>query len=290
MTVMFLGFPMGAILGGLVSVYLIDGSGWQSIFVLGGIMPLAIAALMYLALPESLRWLAQHGENVKALDRYLAKMDALPAVRPASLERAVVALDDEGMCGPLAHAELRKTLALWLLFFANFLALYTLITWLPTLIEALGYPIATGIRASVLFNLGGMAGGLCVAGLIDRHGAVPVLKFAYLIAAVLVVLFAVLKPGHHLLMVCLFILGAPIAGAPFGVSALAVSAYATRYRARGLGWALAVGRLGAVAGPVMVGFLLVSAGVWGVLYLLVIPVMLCMLSLILFDRTVTRPT
>src|SRR5260370_31722010 len=58
------GFTGGAIAGGLISATLIPWGGWRSVFLVGGVLPLGIAAVMYWRLPESLLFLSlQQGAN-----------------------------------------------------------------------------------------------------------------------------------------------------------------------------------------------------------------------------------
>src|SRR5258707_3645176 len=60
------GFTGGAIAGGVISAALIPWGGWRSVFLVGGVLPLAIAAMMYWRLPESLLFLLlQHKDHEK---------------------------------------------------------------------------------------------------------------------------------------------------------------------------------------------------------------------------------
>jgi AAHS family 4-hydroxybenzoate transporter-like MFS transporter len=288
MTIMFLGFPMGAIIGGLASSHLIESLGWQSVFIAGGVIPLLLVPLLLLAMPESLRWLAEKQPDHKLVSRYLAGAtsrhryaDDLVLSAPAKEAAAVAG-------HPLAKPHLLVTCALWLLFFANLMLLYTMLTWLPSLMEQVGLSLAHAIRATVLFNLGGAVGGLILAWSMDRIGATRALMVAYLAGIVLLPALAFMQLEGPALLVAILIVGAPVAGTPFGISALAASIYATSVRARGLGWSLAVGRTGAVIGPLAAGFALNHVDPWDFIYLATLPCILCLFALLVLQRILLR--
>ncbi len=54
---MFCGFPLGSAAGGFVAAAMIPHFGWHSVLLLGGIVPLALALLLVLLLPESVRYM-----------------------------------------------------------------------------------------------------------------------------------------------------------------------------------------------------------------------------------------
>ena len=76
------GFNIGAAFGGLMSAALIPAFGWRSVFYFGGIVPLAIAVLMFFLLPESLQFLvlkrAQAANVRKWLQRIAPHVPSMP--------------------------------------------------------------------------------------------------------------------------------------------------------------------------------------------------------------------
>lgn len=72
---MFVGFPMGSSLGGFLSAWMIPHYGWQSVLVLGGVMPLLLAVVLIFLLPESARYMVvkrQPAQRIAAILRHIA--------------------------------------------------------------------------------------------------------------------------------------------------------------------------------------------------------------------------
>ena len=69
------GFTAGAAIGGFVANALIDAFGWRSVFMFGGVVPLVIAILMFVWLPESLQFLAVRRRRLDRLARWLKQLD-----------------------------------------------------------------------------------------------------------------------------------------------------------------------------------------------------------------------
>ena len=73
--VMFCGFTMGGALGGLSAATLIADFGWQGVLVLGGVLPLALAAVLLFLLPESVRYLVLKGGEDARVGAILRRVD-----------------------------------------------------------------------------------------------------------------------------------------------------------------------------------------------------------------------
>jgi AAHS family 4-hydroxybenzoate transporter-like MFS transporter len=135
------------------------------------------------------------------------------------------------------------------------------VNWLPALLRQAGVPLDKAIVSTALLNLGGIAGALVFARLIDRLGPYRVLLAAY--AAAGVATFAIgrmTQAEFPALMAMVFVAGFCVIGAQISINALASGLYDTEIRSTGVGWALGVGRAGSIVGPV-VGGLLVGTGV-----------------------------
>lgn len=261
-TLMFCGFPLGAVLGGAISAPLIGAFGWQSVFVIGGVLPLLLAVVLGRALPESIRYLVGSGAETRRVAAIVSRID--PAHRYDDRDRYVV--PEERLAGvPVKHLFLdgraTGTLLLWVVFFANLLVLYFLINWLPSVLRAAGLPIERAIIATVVLNAGGIVGGLALGRLVDRRGPFVILFASYCLAALSVAAIGAAGTSMSAIVASVFVAGFFVIGTQFCMNALAASAYPTSVRATGVGYALGVGRIGSVLGPVIGGMLL-SLG-WG---------------------------
>jgi MFS transporter, AAHS family, 4-hydroxybenzoate transporter len=260
-TVMFCGFPLGAVLGGLISARLISVFGWPAVFYLGGIMPLVVLPVLWFALPESIRLLVARGSDTAKLSLLMARIDPAGRYDPSS---QFVLREDKSASSSIGElfrgGRAFGTCLLWIVFFSNLLMLYFLINWLPSVLQQAGMPIERAIIATVVLNAGGIVGGLALGRVVDRRGPFAVLTGAYAAAALFVAAIGVGGLGMiAALMSTIFVAGFFVIGSQFCMNALAAGFYPTAVRSTGVGWALGIGRIGSIVGPV-VGGLVISLG------------------------------
>ena len=256
---MSIGIPIGGVLGGLLAAQIIPIWGWKSVFFVGGVFPLLLLPLIVLMLPESLHFLVTKGGQ--ASNTTIATV--LNRIHPAGQyqDSDTFLVPDVRLQGsPLKHlfgsSLIRSTLLLWLAFFINLLAMYFLMTWLPAILVESGFLISKAINVSVLFSLGGAIGGLILARLMARYGSRQMLTlFFFLDAFVCTVVIRLAEFAPSLLLLVIFLSGFLTISAQIGLNALAASIYPTDIRATGVGWALGIARVGAIAGPVLGGVL-----------------------------------
>lgn len=246
------GFTGGAIAGGLIAASLIPWAGWRSVFVVGGILPLAIAAVMYWRLPESLLFLSLQKKTHDQLGQLLHRI-----APDTDLGRDLHVASPGEVRGRGSPTKLFRdgraltTLLLWLVSFANLLNLFFLANWLPLLSTRMGFSSSTAVLMGTTLQLGGFIGAIVMGPLIDRIGYYRVLAPLFFMAC-----FAVAAIGQSglplaLLYLVIFAAGVCIVGAQPALNALASTLYPTEIRATGVGWSLGVGRAGAIVGPVV---------------------------------------
>jgi AAHS family 4-hydroxybenzoate transporter-like MFS transporter len=246
---MFCGFSAGAALGGLIAAAVIPAFGWRGVFVIGGVAPLLLVPVLVAALPESIRFLTLSGRpDALVAQRLRAVFPALSVPQDARFTVSEPKL--EGL--PVAHLfrenRALATLLLWVVFFCSLLVLYFLASWLPTVMSDLGVSVSLGATISSLLQFGGCAGALVLGRFIDRF-SFRALTLMYLMAAVAVALIG--QATHSLPVVAAAIFGAGfcIVGGQSASNALASGLYPTAVRSTGVGWALGIGRLGSILGP-----------------------------------------
>jgi AAHS family 4-hydroxybenzoate transporter-like MFS transporter len=147
-----------------------------------------------------------------------------------------------------------STLVLWLIFFMSLLDVFLLVSWLPTALNVAGIPAQTAILLDALLQAGGILGMLALGFGVDRFGARRILAPAYLLGAVCT---AAIGLGSSTSVV---VTGIAVFGAGFGIiggqtaaNAVAAALYPTAIRSTGVGWALGVGRIGSIVGPLLAG-------------------------------------
>jgi MFS transporter, AAHS family, 4-hydroxybenzoate transporter len=246
------GFTGGAIAGGLISAALIPWGGWRSVFLIGGVLPLAIAAVMYWRLPESLLFLSlQQGAHDRLgplLRRIAPGIDPGRDLHLTRPER----VHGRGALTKLFHdGRALMTVLLWLVSFANLLNLFFLANWLPLLSTRMGFSSSTAVLMGTTLQLGGLIGAVFMGPLIDRLGFYRVLVPVFVIAGFAVATIGEPSLSLPFLYLVIFVAGICIVGAQPALNALASTFYPTEIRATGVGWSLGLGRVGAIVGPVV---------------------------------------
>ncbi len=256
-SILFCGVPLGGFICGLISSAMVPIWGWPSVFYVGGALPLAISLVLILVLPESVQFLLLRRPDSPRLARLLARISpdvATSKARP-SLEAQIP--EHEGM--PVKHlfteGRALGTLLLWIPNFMNLLLMYFIINWLPALLTGAGMSVSAGVTASAFFSCGGILGSLVQGALIARFGAYGILLAEFGLASILVTLMSVISPWFPLVIVVTFTLGFFVIGAQAGLNVLAARFYPTNVRSTGVGWALGIGRVGSIVGPLLPGIL-----------------------------------
>ncbi len=217
MTAMFVGFPVGTIVGGFAAAGLISRFGWEAVFFLGGVAPLSMVPLLFVVLPESPRFLAMHGSRSADLARIVAKLAPGSSLLSGGLVPAGVPQASGSIRSLFASGRTPVTLLLWLVCFANLLTLYAILGWLPSVLNAAGFPLERAILSAVVFSLGAVIGGLVIAAAIDRYGAISSMVASFLCAALAVALIGQLTGWLVALFAAIFLAGATVSGNRFSI-------------------------------------------------------------------------
>jgi MFS transporter, AAHS family, 4-hydroxybenzoate transporter len=248
--------PVGGVLAGLVAALLLEDHGWQVLFVFGGVAPLAVALVLIMVLPESPHFLAAHPMRRAALDRLAAKLGVAVGEITREDPRAP-RIERRDFFAPRLR---RQTLLVWIQFFGVLTAAYTVFNWFPTLVVNTGLATTLGAAGLAAFNLGGIAGALGGAVLIARNGSrgLTLVFGSCGVLSACVAAYTLLGGGSTAIVASLFVAGFFIAGLQPLLFAIAANVYPTAIRATGVGTALAVGRIGAIAsaalGSVLIGY------------------------------------
>lgn len=251
------GYPIGAVLSGMVAAQLIPAYGWRAMFSTAGVATLLTLPIIYFFLSESLDFLlkSQPARALEQANQLRQRMGhepltTLPPMPPTVTRAAVGEL--------FAGGRQQATVLLWTALFLSFATLYFLTMWIPKLASSAGLPMHLAIYAGTVFNLGAFFGIVTQGYLSARLGLQRVICGFLIVTTLLMVAFGLVEaPMFRLVLFGL--IGFGIQGGFVGMYSLAARLYPTRIRATGVGWAVGAGRIGAVVGP-MVGGLLIAAG------------------------------
>jgi len=254
--IMFCGFSVGAALGGLLAADLIPRFGWRSVFIVGGIAPLLLVPLLAWRLPESVRFLAASGRAPGRVAELLRQISPSTVFAP----NARFVVHETHLAGiPVVHlfreGRAAVTLLLWVVFFMSLLDLYFLANWLPTVLNDLGASVSLAVVIGSLLQVGGVVGTFALGSVIDRFSfrALALVYFGAVFAV-----GAIGQLGHSavLVSIAIFAAGFCVVGGQIAANALTAGFYPTSVRATGVGWALGIGRIGSIVGPLVGGVLL----------------------------------
>src|SRR5262249_37540400 len=143
----------------------------------------------------------------------------------------------------------RITVLIWVIFFTNIMELYFITSWLPTTLNAQGISVQAAVIATVLVQVAGAGTAFVVGPLVDRYGPQWILPMVFLLGAICIGAMGLVGSSVAIAMVTAFGIGIGTVGAQNGNNGVAAKFYPTEIRATGVGWALAVGRIGSILGP-----------------------------------------
>ena len=244
--------PLGGTLAGMTGAQILPLYGWRALFLVGGIVPLVLAAVLVKILPESPRYLARQRERWPELAALLRRLghDVPPdATFVDASEQAVAQASVRSLLVPEFR---RDTLALCGSFFFCLLSVYLGANWVPSLLTTAGFDVTVSSYGLTAFNLGGVVGAILGAILIGRLGSkITMLAMAAGAVAGSVLLARVTIGGLSAFAVLAMLAwtGGLINAVQTTMYALAAHVYPTAIRATGVGTAVAFGRIGGVVSP-----------------------------------------
>jgi AAHS family 4-hydroxybenzoate transporter-like MFS transporter len=256
--IMFCGFSIGAALGGFLAAGLIPHYGWRSVFVVGGVAPLLLLPVLVWRLPESVRFLATAGQAPERVAELLKRISP----HSAFARDARFVVHEPGLAGiPVVHlfreGRTAATLLLWVVFFMSLLDIYFLANWLPTVLNDLGASVSEAVVIGSMLQVGGVVGTFALGSVIDRF-SFRALALVYFGAVFAVGAIGQLSHSAVLVSIAIFAAGFCVVGGQIAANALAAAFYPTSVRSSGVGWALGIGRIGSIIGPLVGGMLLAA--------------------------------
>jgi AAHS family 4-hydroxybenzoate transporter-like MFS transporter len=257
-TTMYAGMAIGAVIVGLSAAYLLPVYGWQSLFILGGVAPIVIGVVLALFLPESLEFLVRQGTDKARIRKVVSRIN--PTL--AADEEVQFHSTEQKLPGvPVKHLFMEgrafSTVLLWIAFFLSFYLIWVLLFWAPTLLRQSGASVQQYSLVFMFINLGSFVATITIGRLMDKFNPFRALTFAFVIAFVTVVAFG-FSAGSPFIVIAIVstITGMFIFAGNSGLMALATVSYPLDIRGSGLGWAYAIGKIGAMIAPVTGGLLL----------------------------------
>jgi len=254
--VMYTGFSFGGVFAGGVNAYFLQ-YGWQTVFYVGGAIPILLSPVLVLALPESLNYLVSRKTRGDEIARILKKL--APDVRHSADSCFMMdqAYEKKVQVPELFRAGYgSRTILLWTILFVSLITLFSLTNWLPTLFNTLGITPKQVVTIMAVSQGAGLLGSLVAARLVVAYRPFHVATLGFAIAASLLLSLGRFGSGYIAILIVNPLLYFFLIGDQNIVNAMAGQLYPPKIRATGTGWAIGIGRIGGILGPSIAGLLL----------------------------------
>jgi AAHS family 3-hydroxyphenylpropionic acid transporter len=229
----YAGMPLGGVLVSTIA-FVTGPENWRWIFIIGGVLPLVLAAVMLVKLKESPEFTALQAANSSATDKRAQAGSFLQI---------------------LAQGRAARTLLLWVSFFLALIILYLLLNWLPTLLTDSGMSRSQSTVLQIIFNLGGAIAALSMGRLLVSKWRMAALVISFVGVPVMLYVLSTIGSNFAMAVTVVLLLGLAVLSLQAFLYATAPASYPTWIRGVGVGAAIAVGRIGSIVGPKLGGWL-----------------------------------
>ena len=251
------GYPLGALFGGVIAAQIIQFADWRSLFLFGGGLSALLLPLIVIRLPESLDFVSRSGSSGadKMKRRLLERFDL------SEPQNSMVGEDLDQAAGSwrscFTPPETRvNTLLLWSCYLALMFSFYFVVSWTPKLLVDAGLSTSQGISAGAILQAGGLLGALVIGLLGSRYAVNKLAAWFFSLSVVLILAYGWADAELTTLMVLSAMMGFFLIGAMIGLYTIGPALYDAKSRVTGVGLAIGVGRLGAIAAPFAGGLML----------------------------------
>jgi MFS transporter, AAHS family, 4-hydroxybenzoate transporter len=286
-TILWAAVPLGGMLGSMASTAFIQTEGWQASFYLGGILPLLVALSMFFFLPESISFLVNQGASPGTILSIVAKMTGKPSVHADGFVVNVPASQSGSLKDLFGAGRAVPTVYLWTLCFMAWMVLIVVSFWTPTLIQNVGFSASAAAESLLFNNIGAVVGTILIGSMMHRYGNFRILILSLFFGACSVGALGCFTAVLSQILVSSTLAGFFLSAVCGGLIAIAASAYPVSIRSTGIGWAVGIGRVGSILGPLIAGHLLaLSWSVRGIYIAASVPCFCAIVLALLLRRSV----
>lgn len=258
-SIMAIGYPVGAVVGGTIAAQLLQEQNWRSVFYFGAAVTAVFIPLVYFGVPESVHWLTRKQPR-GALDSINRTMKRMGHAMVSTLPVIAADVRKRSVGDIFAPGFVSITVLVTLTYFFHIMTFYYIVKWIPKIVADMGFAASSAAGVLVWANVGGATGGAVLGLLTQRYGVKALTIGTMLLSTVTVTLFGNSPADLERLSWLCAAAGFCTNAAIVGMYAIFARAYPTHVRATGTGFAVGVGRGGSVLAPIIAGFLF-QAGV-----------------------------
>lgn len=249
----FCGYSVGAVVASFTGQALLADFGWRPVYWIGAI-PLIFIPFALKMIPESLDYLLKNKQH----NRIAIIVNKIQPGAAATFDFTYQKATQEKK-SPISALFTKKfavtTIMFWLACFCTFILMYSLNTWLPTLMLQAGYNLSSSLMFIAVLQMGSIVGTLILSNIIQKVGFKKVLIPLYLVGAVCLALIG-FSTNLYLAYFLIFLIGAATLGLQNMSNAFVAAYYPVDVRSAALGSTIAFGRIGSILAPTYVAVLL----------------------------------
>lgn len=250
-----MGYAVGAVLGGIVAYHLTALHGWRSVFLFGGVLTSSVLVICLFVLPESLEYLVVK-QPKKALERInqLSKKIGLPTLTQLPI---ISTTQQKTAFKKLFSPQLAsQTLCIWIAFFTVMAGFYFILSWTPKILAMAGMSVEQGVNLGTFLNIGGIIGAILMGTISSKFQIHKILALFLLATSISILIFVSFAHLYSYALWIGILVGMMANGCIAGLYALSTVTYSTEIRATGVGLAISMGRIGAIMAPLLAGYFL----------------------------------
>ncbi|WP_304238060.1 MFS transporter [Jiulongibacter sediminis] len=248
------GWPVGAILTGLLSARYIPEYGWQMAFLVSGIIACLMWLLVFFFMSDSPEFLLNNRDEntLTKLNVLMKRMEQpdLQALPEVNLDREKASVNTL-----FSNIYRSNTLKVWLGAFFGFMTLYTLMSWVPTIANDSGMPFKLATYVGIMLNIGAALGSSSIGAFGSKVGMRQAMLSFLVVAFFIMQIYAFSSPGPTLIFILVLFIGFFVQGGFNGIWPTLARIYDANIRTTGVGYTVGIGRFGAILGPWLFGFL-----------------------------------
>jgi AAHS family 4-hydroxybenzoate transporter-like MFS transporter len=254
--------------------------GWRGIFLVGGVLPLAMVLVCVKMLSESPVFLATRG--TPASDAQARRIMAAVSGSPVSPDAVLVTNDKKvarNSIASLFSAQYRMvTVAVFATYLLNWIAWFLLLLWMPTALKMLGLAGSQAAMGTVTVNGAFILFAIPLSIILPKVNPRKLLLVMFAAGIAIALGLGLAGSNFALVFVLIGLAGFGIGGQQLALNYLIANAYPTQLRATATGWGIGIGRLGSIVGSALGGVILTGLGVSGYFMALAVPLVLAGLA------------
>jgi benzoate transport len=253
-SLMAIGYPIGAVVGGSVAALLLKEGDWRRVFEFGAAATALFIPLVLWLVPESVAWLCrrQPAGALGGINRTLGRMGhppvgELPAISAQASKQTIFDIFSPQFA--------RVTVMVTMAYFLHITTFYFLLKWVPKIVVDMGFTPSSAAGVLVWANVGGATGGVVFGLLSLRFGLKHLTMFVMVMSTIMLAVFGRGQADLAQLSLICAITGFFTNAGVVGLYGILAQAFPTHVRATGTGFAIGIGRIGAMLAPIIAGFL-----------------------------------